>query len=210
MEYTSLDQETRVNSVTTNFIINIKISIILYRMSKSRKNKQIQNIQIIEQKKPEIINFYELEDVKKYAYNYVNPNYNFKTMPLKHPLRMVICGASGSGKSNILINIINKMDDTFEKIIIFTQDKDEQLYNYIEEKIPNDELEIFEGIKEVNNYKFEDLDPKQYLIIFDDMCIESEKKQQQICELFIRGRKMAHKCGISLIYLTQSYFQTPQ
>lgn len=41
------------------------------------------------------------------------------------------------------------------------------------------------------------------------MCIETEKKQKEICELFIRGRKMAHKCGISLIYLTQSYFQVP-
>ena len=41
------------------------------------------------------------------------------------------------------------------------------------------------------------------------MCIETEKKQEHIKQLFIRGRKMAHKCGVSLIYLTQSYFQTP-
>jgi hypothetical protein len=49
----------------------------------------------------------------------------------------------------------------------------------------------------------------QYLIIFDDLCIESEKKQKNICDLFIRGRKMANGYGCSLIYLTQSYFQTP-
>lgn len=168
---------------------------------KSKKNNQ--------KLKSEIINFYELEEVKKHAYNYHNPNYNFTTMPLRHPLRMIICGASGSGKSNLLINIINSMNDTFEKILIFTQDKDEQLYNYLEEKIPDDQLEIFEGIDNVNNYNFDDLDEKQHLIIFDDMCIETEKKQQKICELFIRGRKMAHKCGLSLIYLTQSYFQVP-
>jgi ABC-type dipeptide/oligopeptide/nickel transport system ATPase component len=157
----------------------------------------------------EIINFYELEDVKKHAYNYINPNYNFETMPLKHPLRMVICGASGSGKSNILLNIIKKMDSTFEKIIIFTQDKDEQLYNYLEEEMDSDLFEIYEGIEMIQNYNFDNLEEKQHLIIFDDMCIESEKKQEQIKQLFIRGRKMAHKCGISLIYLTQSYFQTP-
>lgn len=164
---------------------------------------------MVKKPKKEIINFYELEEVKKHAYNYINPNYDFATMPLKHPLRMVICGASGSGKSNILLNIISLMSNTFEKIIIFTQDKDEQLYNYLEEKLEPELFEIFEGIESVNKYNFNNLEDKQHLIIFDDMCIETEKKQSYIQELFIRGRKMAHKCGVSCIYLTQSYFQTP-
>lgn len=160
-------------------------------------------------KKTEIINFYTLPEVQKFAYNYVNPNYDFQKMPLKHPMRMVICGASGSGKSNILLNIINAMNSTFEKIIIFTQDKDEQLYNYLENKLGSDDFEIYEGIEKVRQYNFNKLEEKQHLIIFDDMCIETEKKQAPICELFIRGRKMAHKCGCSVIYLTQSYFQVP-
>ena len=96
-----------------------------------------------------------------------------------------------------------------KKILIFTQDKEEQLYQFLESRISSDELEIFEGIENVMNYDFNNLEPKQHLIIFDDMCIESEKKQQNICELFIRGRKMANGKGCSLIYLTQSYFQCP-
>jgi len=161
------------------------------------------------QKKKEIINFYELEKVKKYAIEYINPNFNFKNMPLKHPFRMVICGASGSGKSNILLNILNQMNNTFEKIIIFTQDKNEQLYDFLEDSISSELFQIFEGIQSVKNYNFDKLDAKQHLIIFDDMCIEKEKKQDGIQQLYIRGRKMAEKHGISLIYLTQSYFQTP-
>ena len=157
----------------------------------------------------DIINFYELEDVKKYSIQYENPNYNFKTMPLKHPMRLVICGATGSGKSNILLNIIQMMDSTFEKIVIFTQDKDEQLYNYLEGKIDGDYFEIYEGIDNVWTYDFNNLEDMQYLFIFDDMCIEKIKEQQPICELFIRGRKMAHKRGCSVIYLSQSYFQVP-
>ena len=157
----------------------------------------------------DIINFYELEDVKKYSIQYENPNYNFETMPLKHPMRLVICGATGSGKSNILLNIIQMMDSTFEKIVIFTQDKDEQLYNYLEGKIDGDYFEIYEGIDNVWSYDFNILEDKQYLFIFDDMCIEKIKEQQPICELFIRGRKMAHKRGCSVIYLSQSYFQVP-
>jgi len=159
--------------------------------------------------KESIRNFYELEEVKKYAIEYQNPCYNFKTMPLKHPLRIVVVGATGSGKSNILLNIMEIMDKTFEKIIIFTQNKDEQLYNYLEDTLDPDLFEIFEGIKSVKEYNFDNLEAKQHLIIFDDMCIETLKKQEPICQLFIRGRKMAQKCGISLIYLTQSYFQVP-
>jgi ABC-type dipeptide/oligopeptide/nickel transport system ATPase component len=159
--------------------------------------------------KADIINFYELDEVKKFAYNYINPNYDFESMPLKHPLRQVIVGASGSGKSNILLNLIYAMDATFEKIIIFTQDKDEQLYNYLENELSQYDFEIYEGIESVHKYNFNNLEEKQHLIIFDDMCIETEKKQAPICELFIRGRKMAKKCGCSVMYLTQSYFQVP-
>lgn len=167
----------------------------------SKKNEKTKNT--------EIINFYELDEVKQFACNYVNPNYDFKEMPLKHPLRMVICGASGGGKSNLLLNILKLMNGTFEKMLFFTQDKDEQLYNFLENKLDPALFEIFERIESVNNYNFNNLEGKQHLIVFDDMCIETEKKQQKICELFIRGRKMAQKYGCSIIYLTQSYFQVP-
>jgi energy-coupling factor transporter ATP-binding protein EcfA2 len=179
--------------------------VVSTKNHKREKNKT----EKVDQTSNEIINFYELDDVKKYAIDHVNPNYNFDTMPLKHPMRLVICGASGSGKSNLLLNIIHSMSNTFEKILIFTQDKDEQLYNYLAGALPEDEIEIFEGIDSVINYNFDNLDEMQHLIIFDDMCIEKESKQKNICELFVRGRKMAKKCGCSVIYLTQSYFQVP-
>lgn len=155
-----------------------------------------------------IINFYELDTVKKYAIQYDNPNYDFDTMPLKHPMRLLICGCSGSGKSNIILNIINLMDSTFEKIVLFTQDKSEQLYEYLEDVL-DDGIEIYEGIHNVNTYDFNNLEEKQYLFIFDDMCIENERDQKNISNLFIRGRKMANQKGCSVVYLTQSYFQVP-
>ena len=154
-----------------------------------------------------VINFYELPEVQQYSIKYHNPSYDKMKQPLKHPMRMVICGATGSGKSNILLNIIRVMSNTFENIIIFTQDKSETLYKYLENTIP--EIRIFEGIKSVLNFNFNSIQDEQTLIIFDDMCIESLKDQKDICELFIRGRKMAQGCGLSLIYLTQSYFQVP-
>jgi hypothetical protein len=44
------------------------------------------------------------------------------------------------------------------------------------------------------------------LVIFDDQI--NEKDQKCINELYIRGRKIAG--GISLLYLTQSYFKVPK
>ncbi len=156
------------------------------------------------------INFYELNEVKELTPKYDNPNYNMRTMPLKHPLRAVLCSPSGGGKSNITLNIIKNMNDTFKSIIIFCQCKDEPLYNYLYGRIEYPAFQIYEGIKAVNDFNFDDLPEEQTLIIFDDMCVESEKKQQPISDLFIRGRKMCGGKGISLLYLTQSYFKCPK
>ena len=47
---------------------------------------------------------------------------------------------------------------------------------------------------------------EQSLVIFDDLCLE--KSQERIEQMFIRGRKIAG--GISIMYLTQSYFKVPK
>lgn len=176
-------------------------------MSKIKKN--LKTIKTVEADENEIINFYEKKDVQVFCPEYHNPNYNRATMPLKHPMRAIIVGASGSGKSNVLLNIIQKLDNTFNSIKIFTQDAAEPLYEYLASKIEKPFLEIFEGIDAWNNYPLEDMeDNNQVLFIFDDFVVESLKKQQKICEMYIRARKM-NRSGISLMYLTQSFYQTP-
>ena len=174
-------------------------------MSKSMKKKQ---------KEPEpipnnFINYYETEAVKPHIIEHHNPSYNFETMPIKHPFRMCIVGASGSGKSNVLMGLIRALDNTFNQIKLFTQDKDEPLYKTLEDAIPKPYLEIYEGIDSFNTLDLTQLEGQQ-LFIFDDFVIEPEKKQKKICELYIRGRKMSKdNAGISCIYLTQSYYETP-
>jgi ABC-type dipeptide/oligopeptide/nickel transport system ATPase component len=158
-------------------------------------------------KKNKIINFYELEGVKAFFVKHHNPNYDFNTMPLKHPLQMLICGSTGSGKSNVLLNIINLMDSTFNGIKIFTQNKQEPLYEYLESVIDKPYLEIYEGLDALRKMDLEELEKAQWLFIFDDMV--AEKNQKAIEHIYIRGRKLAKKGGISAIYLSQSYFQTP-
>ena len=105
------------------------------------------------------------------------------------------------------------MKDTFGNIKIFTRNKSEAIYEWLEKKIPATHLQIYESLNDLpslqkdkdGNVKAFDKD-LQHLIVFDDLCLE--KDQSKIAEYFIRSRKIAK--GISLMYLTQSYFKVPK
>jgi hypothetical protein len=134
---------------------------------------------------------------------YHNPN--FENHKLNHPFRMTVVGSSGAGKTNCAVEIIKRMNDTFGKITVVTKNADEPIYNFLKTKIPPDQFSIFEGIDNVPDLDSYDCD-QQHLVIFDDLVLE--KNQKKIEEYFIRGRKIA--CGISMMYLTQSYYKTPK
>jgi hypothetical protein len=149
-----------------------------------------------------IINFYELDEVKAFKKKSRNPNY--KEHGMNVPFRSVIIGSSGAGKSNLVLNLITLMRNTFNMIYIYTRNKAEPLYEYLESKIDPEFLEIHEGLEKLKNKKDSDY-IGQSIIIFDDLCLE--KDQSLISELYIRGRKI--QGGISLCYLSQSYFKIP-
>ena len=155
-----------------------------------------------------MVNFYELEDVKKFSPTYHNPRFNEDTLPLKHPFRAIIVGSSGSGKTVLVSNIINCLSGTFNTIIIYTANKAEPIYQYLESSIPKEQLQVHESLAHLNKTDLNSgLGQGQTLVIFDDLVIESG--QQQIENLFIRGRKMNDNKGISVIYLTQAYYLVP-
>ena len=170
--------------------------------SKKKINKKIEEVI---NKPSSVINFYELDEVKAFDVKKHNPN--FENHNITIPFRLGIIGASGSGKSNIVMNLISQFNNTFNHITIFTKNKIEPLYQFLEQKIPHkDDLEIFEGLEELNKMKLDTSFKGQNLIIFDDIVLE--KDQHQIEELFIRGRKLGD--GVSLAYLSQSYFGIPR
>lgn len=150
----------------------------------------------------DMVNFYELLP-KSMIPKYHNPN--FEKHKIQVPFFGICVGSTGSGKSQTLMNLIKKMNGTFEKIILCVKNADEPLYKFLKLKLSTDELEVFENgaIPDVDKYK--DFDG-QILVVFDDLC--NMKNQQPIIEWYIRGRKIAGGC--SMIYLTQSFYKTPK
>ena len=61
-----------------------------------------------------------------------------------HPYRILIIGASGSGKTNTLLNLINEQND-IDKIYLYARDLSEPKYEYLIKKRED------VGIKHLNN-----------------------------------------------------------
>ena len=133
--------------------------------------------------------------------------------------RMLIIGPSGSGKTNTLLHLIDKFHP-IDKIYLYAKDTDEEKYQYLINKreqvgvknlndlyafmeYSNDMNDVLENINNYNKNR-----DKKVLIIFDDMIADIMRIEQFkaiVKELFIRCRKL----NISIAFITQSYFRTP-
>ena len=132
----------------------------------------------------------------------------------------MIIGGSGSGKTNTLLNLINKQND-IDKNFLYARDLNEPKYKILIKihedagikhlKDPNSSIECSNMMDDVyENINYYNLSRKRkILIIFNDMIADimtNKKFQSIIKKLFIRCRKL----NISLTFITQSYFSVPQ
>ena len=156
--------------------------------------------------------------------DYVNENKtehdkNWPYLP-DHPYRILIIGSSGSGKTNVLLNLIENQPD-IDKIYLYAKDPYEAKYQYLINKresigidhfndpkafteSSNDMHDVYKNINYYNSDK-----ENKILIVFDDMTadmINNKKLDSIVTELFIRGKR----CNISLVFITQSYFKVPK
>ena len=144
-----------------------------------------------------MINIYKTRVMKKHLDDdFQNPNYNNHKITNKH---ILVCGATGTGKSNFLINLLHQFQNTFRKVIIVTKQTDESIYAMLQAQL-KDACEI-KTLAEMVALK--DL-PKvgQQLVVFDDFC--NNKNQSLLDDYVIRSRKY----GIMCCFLTQSFFAT--
>src|SRR4051812_19326659 len=153
-------------------------------------------------------------------------NINKHQLAPKWPFRLLICGESGCGKTNLFMNLITDLLH-FNRLYIYSKMPNEDKYEFIHDFFENVDKIIH---KKLINKAFKDGYPppelkqtclissdlkdlvpleqlnttEQTLIIFDDMLLE--KDQSQIEQYWMRGRKY----NASFIYMSQSYFKTPR
>jgi len=151
-----------------------------------------------------IENFYKKSGMSKYLIRQDNPNLHLHNISVL-PFRMIVVAPSGSGKTNFILNMLQKFSagkGTFNTITIITKNKQEPLYEWLEDKTKKT-VKILEGIENIpklDSFNKQD----QHIVIFDDLVLEKDQKKMN--EFYIRGRKK----GISVCYLSQSFFKIPK
>ena len=141
----------------------------------------------------------------------INHNLNPPYIP-DQPYRVLIIGGSGSGKNNVLLNLIKHQRTGIDKIYLYVKDPFESKYQLFingREKVGTENCKNSKAFIDYSHTiddgyeNLEDYNPTKkmrVLIVFDDMIkdIESNKKlSPNVTEFFLRGRKL----NISLVFL---------
>ena len=156
-------------------------------------------------------------------YDYVNQNKtgHNKGWPYTpdHPYRIFIIWVSGSGKTNVLLNLIANRPD-IDQICSYVKDSYEAKYQYLINKSEgvginrlNDTKAFIEYSSDIHVYKninyYNPVKKSKILIVFDDMVadmIQNKKLNAIVTKFFITGRKL----NISFVFNTKSYFKVPK
>ncbi|CAB4424643.1 unnamed protein product [Rhizophagus irregularis] len=164
---------------------------------------------------------YHLDEVKSMK------NTNHPASPA-FPFRLLICGGSDSEKTNMILNLLlgNKIQRLHKKRKGERYVKNDDLVligKHIHEPkwvLVKNCYKIFANAPEATreNVTFRALkanaipdvtkfsSDRNTVVVFEDLCAESKKIQDQIVPYFISGRHQ----GISSIYVSQKYTQTPK
>ena len=146
------------------------------------------------------------------------PNYDTNTKEnskkiniFDEDFRLLIAGESGCGKTNTLMHILRQPLVYYDKIFIYSpnlhQEKIQdlqELMGRVSEKVGYPVLEV-SGPEEIKNTTEYSSDNRK-IVVFDDVINAPEKIQKKIANHWTDGRHH----GISPIYLSQSYYDTPQ
>ena len=145
-------------------------------------------------------------------YDVDNKNKKFKQLYSFMPndtFRMLICGNSGSGKTNLLYHMLIEPLLYCDKIYLYAKNLEQEKYQNLMKEMNEASEEAGYNVMEVSNDAIIPINHLPYennqkIIIFDDYVCE--KNQREIVDYFIQGR---HK-NCSVIYLSQSFYKTPR
>lgn len=125
----------------------------------------------------------------------------------KQTARIIVIGATGSGKTNIVLNLIMR-HWVFDFLVVRAKFIDKPDWEVARKYFEKHEQKTGEKQTEFENHLDDlpdpsELDPEARMVcIFDDMMDETAKEQKKISHLFFAGRK----AGISCIAIVQSLY----
>ena len=129
----------------------------------------------------------------------------YQYMP-DNTFRMLICGDSGSGKTNLLYHMLTEPLVFYDQIHLYAENLEQVKYQKMIKKFDEISQSVGYDVLICNNNEIvpvENMENEaQKVVIFDDFVCE--KNQKPLIDYFIRGR---HK-NCSVIYLSQSFYGT--
>jgi hypothetical protein len=187
-----------------------------------RKRKRIMDAWENESKKigkilqgGELINYYNVIDKKYLLDDHAKSYPAYDDIQIRLPVQCVVIGATGSGKTNLVDNLIGAMK--FENVFICAKNLEEPLYaalidkyTKLGNKLGEQMLWTFDNVKSLPDImEIKKLvRNKKSVFICDDLVNEPKKDQKRILEYFSQGRKTGDG-GLSCFYLSQGYHEIP-
>lgn len=114
-------------------------------------------------------------------------------------------GSSKSGKSTLIKHMIKELEERYDLIIIFSQSLHDPMYDFINYGEKSKYIAFDDFNKSIINdiFKLNKLTKNalNVLVLFDDLVNLSTRDNNEITQMFIRGRNS----GISILYSTQHY-----
>lgn len=147
-----------------------------------------------------IKNFYlEIKQDKK-----VNDK-NYKNHMILPNSRIALIGGSGTGKTQFLLNFLDRVGPKFYELYIYTTDTEEKLLSLLKSKIP--EAVITNNIDDIPEIsEFSEDKTHEKLVVFDDFITLNNKQMKKLEDYAIAGRKYS----ITSIFMAQNYRQIPK
>ena len=123
--------------------------------------------------------------------------------------RMLICGNSGSGKTNLLNHMLIKPLLYYDEIYLYARNLEQQKCKKLIQKMRELSHKLGYDILHVSNDEIipiseMDYEDNQKLVIFDDYVYD--RNQRQLTDYFIQG----HHKNCSVVYLSHSFYKTPK
>ena len=135
----------------------------------------------------------------------VKPDKNFNKHLVSPESMILLIGPTGSGKSNWILEFLDRKVNAFFDIIIFSGSfTDEPMYNYLKSKIKDlqliDDLDLMPTLDDLK-----EIDRKERLLIFDDSINLPRNKMDEIKKVFMSARKK----GFTVIFVSQKFTTIP-